>query len=82
VLAPARWLRAADVFPPSWDVTSDSVAAFVAGALDVERLVVVKPVSGGRELLDPYFDRACPAGLRVTIVGCQSPHDLAAALRD
>jgi aspartokinase-like uncharacterized kinase len=33
VLAPSRWFRAADPLPHSWDATSDSVAAFVAGAL-------------------------------------------------
>ena len=46
VLAPYRWMRAADVLPHTWDATSDSVAAFVAGALDAERLVLVKPVDG------------------------------------
>ena len=30
VLAPSRWMRAADVLPHTWDATSDSVAAFVA----------------------------------------------------
>jgi aspartokinase-like uncharacterized kinase len=81
VLAPSRWLLAADVLPHSWDVTSDSIAAFVAGALDAERLIVVKPASGGPELLDPYFSTACPAGLPVTIVGCDRLDELAAALR-
>ena len=33
VLAPSRWMRSADVLPHTWDVTSDSIAAFVAGAL-------------------------------------------------
>ena len=43
VLAPSRWMRSADVLPHSWDVTSDSVAAFVAGALDAARLILIKP---------------------------------------
>jgi len=30
--APSRWMRAADVLPHTWGATSDSVAAFVAGA--------------------------------------------------
>lgn len=42
VLAPARWMRAADILPHSWDVTSDSVAAFVAGAVDATELILVK----------------------------------------
>src|SRR5688572_22505871 len=31
VLAPYRWLRQADPLPHSWTVTSDSIAAWVAG---------------------------------------------------
>lgn len=71
VLAPYRWMRAADVLPHSWDATSDSVAAFVAGALDAERLVLVKPVdqAPGRRLTDPCFDSVRPAGLRCDVVG-------------
>ncbi len=57
VLAPSRWMRAADVLPHTWDATSDSVAAFVAGALDAEQLILVKPStcrkrSGGPLLLE------------------------------
>ena len=48
VLAPSRWLRAADTLPHSWDATSDSVAAFVAGALDAVRLELIKPAEGVR----------------------------------
>src|SRR5262245_49633107 len=33
VLAPSRWLREADPLPHSWDVTSDSIAAWIAGAV-------------------------------------------------
>ena len=71
VLAPYRWMRAADVLPHSWGATSDSVAAFVAGAMDAERLILVKPVdrAPGRPLTDPCFDSVRPAGLRCDIVG-------------
>jgi aspartokinase-like uncharacterized kinase len=69
VLAPSRWLRAADPLPHSWDATSDSVAAFVAGALDAERLVLVKPGDAGEEGLDRCFASAVPAGLEVRVVG-------------
>ena len=43
VLAPSRWLREADPLPHSWAVTSDSIAAWVAGAVGARRLVLVKP---------------------------------------
>jgi hypothetical protein len=43
VLAPSRWLREADPLPHSWDVTSDSIAAWVAGRVGARRLVLVKP---------------------------------------
>ena len=41
VLAPSRWLREVDPLPHSWDVTSDSISAWVAGALGAARLVLV-----------------------------------------
>jgi len=57
VLAPSRWLRAADVLPHDWSASSDSAAAFVAGALDARRLLLIKPGTGGTatELVDPCF---------------------------
>jgi 5-(aminomethyl)-3-furanmethanol phosphate kinase len=68
VLAPSRWLRAADPLPHSWDATSDSVAAFVAGALDASRLVLVKPAGVGEEGVDRCFLTVVPAGLEVSVV--------------
>jgi 5-(aminomethyl)-3-furanmethanol phosphate kinase len=68
VLAPSRWLRAADPLPHSWDATSDSVAAFVAGALDARRLVLVKPAEVGEDGVDPCFWTVVPAGLEVSVV--------------
>ncbi len=71
VLAPYRWLHAADVLPHSWDATSDSVAAFVAGALDAERLVLIKPVSAGPAVdpVDACFRSVLPVGLPWTVLG-------------
>ena len=71
VLRPARWLRAADELPHSWDVTSDSLAAYLATLLGAGELVLVKPVSGGVELLDPYFGRAIGAGITWRVVGLE-----------
>ena len=69
VLAPSRWMRAADVLPHNWQVTSDSVAAFVAGALDAARLVLVKPASvEGATAVDPCFRSVLPAGLPYTLL--------------
>lgn len=64
VLGPYRWMRAADVFPHSWNVTSDSIAAFIAGAVDAERLVLIKPTPGEpADLVDACFAAVLPAGL-------------------
>jgi aspartokinase-like uncharacterized kinase len=68
VLAPSHWLRAADPLPHSWDATSDSVAAFVAGALDASRLVLVKPAGVGEDGVDRCFQTVVPAGLEVRVV--------------
>lgn len=46
VLAPSAWLLRADPLPHSWDVTSDSIAAWIAGSLRVRRLMLVKHADG------------------------------------
>jgi aspartokinase-like uncharacterized kinase len=46
VLLPAAWLRRADPLPHSWDVTSDSIAAWFARALHARRLLLVKHEDG------------------------------------
>jgi 5-(aminomethyl)-3-furanmethanol phosphate kinase len=69
ILAPYRWLRSADVLPHGWEATGDSVAAFVAGALDASRLVLVKPADHLAEPVDRAFASVVPAGLPVAIVG-------------
>ena len=46
VLAPSGWLCAADPLPHSWQVTSDSIAAWVARRLGAKMLVLVKDVDG------------------------------------
>jgi aspartokinase-like uncharacterized kinase len=81
VLAPTRWMLAADVLPHSWDATSDSVAAFVAGAIDARLLVLIKPVAGAvDDLADAAFRSAVPAGLAVEVVGAGEIGRLAAVL--
>jgi aspartokinase-like uncharacterized kinase len=77
VLAPYRWLRAADELPHTWEVTSDSLSAYLAGLLGAELLVLVKPVAGDLdELVDGYFARSRPASLRVRILGLMNLEQL------
>jgi 5-(aminomethyl)-3-furanmethanol phosphate kinase len=80
VLAPSRWMRSADVLPHSWEVTSDSIAAFVAGALDADRLILIKPATQVSDPVDPYFATALPAGMPYFIMGSDRMDELAGLL--
>jgi 5-(aminomethyl)-3-furanmethanol phosphate kinase len=72
VLAPYRWLREADPLPHSWEVTSDSIAAWVAGEVGARRLVLIKPVGGDVSArVDSYFERALPSRVQVEIVAAE-----------
>lgn len=42
VLAPSAWLAREEPLPASWRVTSDAIAAWVAGRLGARRLILVK----------------------------------------
>lgn len=68
ILMPFQWLRRADPLPHSWDVTSDSIAAWVARQAGATRLVLVKPPGASTDLVDAYFARAAGPDLDVTIV--------------
>ena len=69
VLAPSQWLRDADPLPHTWDVTSDSIAAWVAGQVGARRLVLIKPPgAAGGSLVDPYFARALPPNVSAVAV--------------
>lgn len=80
VLAPSRWMRSADVLPRTWDVTSDSIAAFVAGALDAARLILIKPTENGT--VDPYFRTALPAGMPWSVIGWDRITELSTRLNE
>jgi aspartokinase-like uncharacterized kinase len=60
VLAPYAWLRRDDPLPHSWQVTSDSIAAWIARALGARRLLLVKPpgFTPGPDAVDGYFAQA------------------------
>jgi dihydroneopterin aldolase len=80
IFAPYRWMRAADPLPHTWDATSDSVAAVVAGAIGARELLLVKAVSGTPETLaDAWFPTARPAGLDVRCVTTRALSALAHA---
>jgi probable H4MPT-linked C1 transfer pathway protein len=81
VLAPSRWLREADPLPHSWDVTSDSIAAWVAGELGAPQLVLVKPPHAVGELVDAYFPRAVPAGVTPLVIAADRIDALRSVLR-
>jgi aspartokinase-like uncharacterized kinase len=82
VLAPYQWLRDADPLPHSWDVTSDSISAWVAGRLGAVRLVLVKPPdASGPALVDPRFEHVLPSHIHVEIVPANRIEELRAALR-
>jgi len=51
-------------------VTSDSIAAWVAGRVGARALVLVKPPGAqpSDAAVDPYLARALPAGVTTTIV--------------
>jgi (4-(4-[2-(gamma-L-glutamylamino)ethyl]phenoxymethyl)furan-2-yl)methanamine synthase len=68
VLAPSRWLREADPLPHTWDVTSDSLAAWVAGQAGAARLLLVKPAGAAGTLTDAYFGRALPPGVTCEVI--------------
>jgi len=78
VLAPSRWLQEVDPLPHCWDVTSDSISAWVAGMVGARRLVLVKPPGTGAGAVDPYFHRAIPTGFPPPVI---VPADQPDALR-
>jgi aspartokinase-like uncharacterized kinase len=82
VLAPYRWLRETDPLPHAWTVTSDSIAAWVAGAVGARRLVLVKPAgASGGDLVDAHFSRALPPAVTCAIVPASRLDALHSALR-
>jgi aspartokinase-like uncharacterized kinase len=70
VLAPYAWLKATDPLPHTWEVTGDSIAAWVAGRVGARNLVLIKPpgVTNARQAVDVYFPQALPEGIRWTVV--------------
>jgi len=83
VLAPFQWMHAVDPLPHSWDVTSDSIAAWVAGEVGARRLVLVKPPGArrqGTDLVDAHFSDARPAAVEVIALDADQRTALGRAL--
>ncbi len=69
VLAPYRWLRESDPLPHSWDVTSDSIAAWIASEIGARQLILIKPdAHDALTVVDRYFDRARAPSLKYSIM--------------
>jgi aspartokinase-like uncharacterized kinase len=81
VLLPSEWLLDADPLPHTWDVSSDSIAAWIAGVAGASRLVLVKPAgASGAALVDRYFAQAVPPDIAITIVDAADLAGLRSAL--
>jgi probable H4MPT-linked C1 transfer pathway protein len=80
VLAPSQWLRREDPLPHSWEVTSDSIAAWVAGQAGACHLVLVKPPAASGALVDPAFDTVRPSYLAVDVVSADQCDSLGTLL--
>jgi len=46
ILLPSRLLFTSDELPSSWDVTSDTISAYIAKLIRIEKLILVKDVDG------------------------------------
>jgi dihydroneopterin aldolase len=90
VWAPARMALAAKNLPESWDLTSDSLSAWLAGVLGASRLLLVKRIAGSQVhlsaaelaaagLVDPLFPRFLGASGAEAYIAGPADHAVAAA---
>ncbi len=92
VLAPSRWLEVEDEagqLPASWQVTSDSIAAWTAGRIGARRLLLLKSfafrarrIAPGdlRDAVDAFFLKALPPDVECRFVDGREPAGVLAAL--
>lgn len=84
VLLASQMMRADRSLPKSWDVTSDSIAAYVAGKVDAEMLVLMKSVDGlfkqgSKRLLNRVPVSALSSGVEPGCVDAYLPKILASS---
>ena len=60
ILLSSEWLRRSDALPHSWDVTSDSIAVWIAAAIKAPRCVLVKESDGLYTSYPPADAKALP----------------------
>ncbi|MDR2707807.1 MAG: hypothetical protein LBB87_03555 [Nitrososphaerota archaeon] len=46
VFLPSKFIRLEEKLPKTWDVTSDSIAAYIAKKIEVKKLLLIKDVDG------------------------------------
>lgn len=82
VLAPSRWLKQTDPLPHSWDVTSDSIAAWVSRDIGAPRLVLIKPAGAvGPNLVDTHFANVLPSTTSCVVIPADQIDAVRAALQ-
>jgi 5-(aminomethyl)-3-furanmethanol phosphate kinase len=82
ILAPFSWLRDADPLPHSWDVSSDSLAAWIVGALGAAALLLVKPPHAAEPLVDAGFGRVVPLPETVHVLTADRLGDIRRTLEE
>ncbi len=93
IWSPVEMVAGSADIPASWDVTSDSLAAWLAGRIGAARLLLVKHGSfsgepmpavdlAARGIVDPAFPRYCAeSGAQAFIVSAGEPAAVAEATR-
>jgi 5-(aminomethyl)-3-furanmethanol phosphate kinase len=90
IWSPTRMVLDAKDIPASWDVTADSLAAWIAGKLRAKRVLLVKQVETplesiraddlvGRGIIDPAFPRFLAASGADAFIAGPAQHAAAAA---
>jgi 5-(aminomethyl)-3-furanmethanol phosphate kinase len=73
VLLPERLTRGAPDLPASWDVTSDSIAAWVAGRAGAERVVLLKADDRATGVDGHFATALAAAGVEAWVIGGDEP---------